>query len=421
MLAEIVNHLWQSTLMVAAFAALAALLRDHGAHTRYWLWWAASVKFLVPFSLLTAFGESLAQSGGPLFTYAELPATLGSMAEPMPKATSTPIALAALVVWALGFTFVVGTWATRALRARALVRESAPYAVGLPHGAARPEIRTSRSLLEPALVGIARPMLLLPQGIAEHLTPAQLGAVLEHELAHWRRRDNLTAAAHMLVEAVFWFHPLVWWIGARLVEERERACDEAVVRAGHDGRTYAEAILNVCERYVASALKCAAGISGADLKQRVIEIARSKTMSELPLRKKALLAGFALSALLVPIIFGAAAQDIAGPVPMVRIRPDYPTDALAAKREGNVELEFTIALNGTIKDIVIVESSSPEFEAPSVYALTKWRYLPTNVVCEGTNCQPIANLDPIERPGMRLVMRYLVEGDSPLIEYQTAF
>ena len=58
MLTEIVNHLWQSTLVAAALAALAAMLRDDGAHARYWLWWAASVKFLVPFSLLSMLGSS---------------------------------------------------------------------------------------------------------------------------------------------------------------------------------------------------------------------------------------------------------------------------------------------------------------------------------------------------------------------------
>jgi bla regulator protein BlaR1 len=52
-------------------------------------------------------------------------------------------------------------------------------------------------------------------------------AMLAHELCHVRRRDNLTSAMHMVVEVVFWFHPLVWWIGVRLMEERERACDEA--------------------------------------------------------------------------------------------------------------------------------------------------------------------------------------------------
>lgn len=79
------------------------------------------------------------------------------------------------------------------------------------------------------------------------LTDAQLESVIAHELCHVRRHDNLAAALHMLVEAVFWFHPLVWWIGARLVDERERACDEEVVRLGSDPQIYAESILKVCE------------------------------------------------------------------------------------------------------------------------------------------------------------------------------
>ena len=63
MLTEIVNHLWQSTLIAFGVAALAATLRDHGAHARYWLWWAASVKFLVPFFLLSMLGSSARRSG----------------------------------------------------------------------------------------------------------------------------------------------------------------------------------------------------------------------------------------------------------------------------------------------------------------------------------------------------------------------
>jgi TonB family protein len=417
MLTEVINHLWQSTLVAAAIAAIAALLRNEGAHARYWLWWAASVKFLVPFSLLTALGSALRDAGAPQFELADWPATLDVLAQPMPASTSwAPFALAALGVWAVGFAVVVGTWVSRALNVRAQLRQSSSYAAELPAIAAGLEVRTSEGLLEPALVGIARPVLLLPRSIAEHLSQAQLAAVLEHELAHWRRRDNLTASVHMLVEAVFWFHPLVWWIGARLVEERERACDEAVVRAGHDGRTYAEGILNVCERYVASALKCAAGISGADLKRRVVEIARSKVMSELAIQKKVMLGAVAISTLLIPIVFGAAAQDIAGPVPMVRIMPDYPTEALAAEREGSVKLEFTIAANGSVKDIVVVESSSPEFEEPAVSALLRWRYLPTNVECVGTACTTNANVTPVERPGMRTELRFELADFDPRAE-----
>jgi TonB family protein len=417
MLTEIVNHLWQSTLVAAALAALATMLRDDGAYARYWLWWAASVKFLVPFSLLATLGRTLGEAGVPRLELADWRATVDVLAQPMPEAVPwTPLALALLGVWALGLLAVVGIGTMRALKVRALLRESVSYAAVLPRVANSLEVRTSESLLEPALVGVARPVLLLPRDIGEHLPQAQLGAVLEHELAHWRRRDNLTAAVHMVVEAVFWFHPLVWWIGARLVAERERACDEAVVRAGHDGRTYAEGILNVCERYVASTLKCAAGISGADLKQRVVEIARNRVMSELSMQKKIFLGAFALGTLLMPIIFGAAAQGGDEPRPMVRIRPDYPQEALAAGREGEVRLEFTIAANGTVKDVVVVDSSSPEFEAPAVTALLRWRYLPTNVECVGTVCTPNANAPAVERPGMRTELRFQLADVNPEAE-----
>jgi bla regulator protein BlaR1 len=47
----------------------------------------------------------------------------------------------------------------------------------------------------------------------------------------------------MMAKAIFWFHPLVWWIGARLVEERERGCDEEVLRLGSEPLVYATAIL----------------------------------------------------------------------------------------------------------------------------------------------------------------------------------
>ena len=76
-------------------------------------------------------------------------------------------------------------------------------------------------------------------------------------------------------------------------------------------------------------------------------------MSELSIPSKILLASFAACTFAVPVILGAAAQAAAEPRPLVRIAPDYPADALAARREGEVQLEFTIAANGTTKDIVV--------------------------------------------------------------------
>jgi bla regulator protein BlaR1 len=62
---------------------------------------------------------------------------------------------------------------------------------------------------------------------------------------------------------------MVWWMGARLVEERERACDEEVLQQGGEPHIYAQAILDVCKHYIESPLVCTAGIGGADLKRRI--------------------------------------------------------------------------------------------------------------------------------------------------------
>ena len=79
------------------------------------------------------------------------------------------------------------------------------------------------------------------------LPAVQLEPIIAHEMFHVRGRDNLAAAMHTVVQALFWFHPLVWWLGNRLVDERERACDEAVLQSGHDPADYAEGILKVCK------------------------------------------------------------------------------------------------------------------------------------------------------------------------------
>jgi protein TonB len=118
----------------------------------------------------------------------------------------------------------------------------------------------------------------------------------------------------------------------------------------------------------------------------------------------------ALSTLIVPVIFGAAAQEDRSLIPMVRIAPNYPTDALAAGREGSVELEFTIAANGAVKDVVVLSSTAPEFEAPAVAALLRWRYMPTNMTCVETDCRTNESVQPVERPGMRTVINYRVDG-----------
>jgi hypothetical protein len=136
------------------------------------------------------------------------------------------------------------------------------------------------------------------------VTGAQLEAILAHEMCHVRRRDNLTFALHMLVETLFWFHPLVWWIQGRLVEERELACDEAVLQSGNEAEVYAEGILKVCKFYVESPLACAAGVSGADLKKRVARIMTEQMGRNLSWAQKLVLCIAGLVAVMMPVAFG---------------------------------------------------------------------------------------------------------------------
>src|ERR1700728_141576 len=243
---ELLNHLWQSTVLAVAVGLLTLLFRSNGAHTRYGLWFAASCKFLIPFSLLSDFGRHLSWRSAPA----------GAPVAPISAVHGPGVnwLLVVLGVWACGTIAIGARWMVQWLRLRAEVRKAPPVELNVAIPA-----RSSATPIEPGVVGLFRPVLLLPEGICERLTPSQMKMILAHEMCHVRRSDNLTAAIHMLVEAVFWFHPLVWWIGRQMIVEREAACDEAVLAQSGDREGYAEALLTVCKFYVESPLASAAG------------------------------------------------------------------------------------------------------------------------------------------------------------------
>ena len=190
-----------------------------------------------------------------------------------------------MVVWSIGFVALACRWLFQWVKIRAIVNAAIPLDIDTPI-----PVRVTLTILEPGIFGIFRPVILMPKDILTHLTGAQFSAIIAHELCHWRRRDNLTAAIHMIVESLFWFHPLVWWLGSRMVVERERACDEAVIRSGSDRQLYAEGILKICQLYVEPRLLCVAGVSGGTLRKRIEEIMTHKVLFRLPFAKKCVLA-----------------------------------------------------------------------------------------------------------------------------------
>src|SRR5260370_402710 len=108
----------------------------------------------------------------------------------------------------------------------------------------------------------------------------------------------------MLVEAAFWFHPLVWWVGSRLIDERERACDEEVLQRGGERHLYAESILKICEFCLSSPLTCVSGVTGAELKKRMVHIMTDRIVYKLNFSRKLLLWTAACLAIALPIAFG---------------------------------------------------------------------------------------------------------------------
>jgi bla regulator protein blaR1 len=310
MIAELTNHIWQSTVFAILVGLITLAFHRNRAQVRYWLWLSASLKFLLPFSLLMTFGHRLEWTSG---THSIAPAPAVRLAvvqwtqpfpETLPQAPSTrPVhdwtAIAIFGFWACGFATLTVLRLRGWRRIRAAVRSSRPIDV-----LGTMQVRSSPGLLEPGVVGLFHPILLLPTGIAERLQPPQLKAVLAHELCHARRRDNLTSAVHMIVETFFWFHPLVWWIGARLVEERERACDEAVLSLGSEPLDYAEGILTVCKSYVESPLSLVSGVTGANLKKRIHAILTGRIAADLNFAKKLALAAAAIATVASPVAVG---------------------------------------------------------------------------------------------------------------------
>ena len=319
------NHLWQSTLFAVVAGLLTLTLRKNRAQVRYWLWLTASLKFLIPFSLLISIGSHLSPPKASAQTEAGFSTVVQEIGQPFAAAkpvASLPAAKSAglmpillLVLWSGGCAGVLLFWSWRWRRVIAVRRQAVPLDSGREFEAQRRLERDGRiaakvgivasgSTLEPGVIGIFSPLLVLPAGIADRLTDAQLEAIIAHELCHVRRGDNLAALIQMLVEAIFWFHPLVWWIGARLVDERERACDEDVLRLGGEPQAYAEGILRVCEFYLESPLVCVAGVTGSNLKRRIEDIMSNRITRKLDLARKLLLTTMGVAAVVTPIVVG---------------------------------------------------------------------------------------------------------------------
>ena len=126
------------------------------------------------------------------------------------------------------------------------------------HEARRIGILESTLAGVPATIGWLRPLVVLPAALLTNQSTEELEAILAHELAHVRRFDFLANTLQAAVETLLFFHPAIWWLGARVRVERERACDDLAMQATGDRAVYVRAMTNAAEHAKRHALALAA-------------------------------------------------------------------------------------------------------------------------------------------------------------------
>ncbi len=238
----------KSALVLAATALAAACLRGRTAAARH-LVWAVGMSVLVALPLL--------QVGLPRWRLEILPAAPsgGAGAAAWGQPADGGLAGLFLGIWLVGAAVVVGTMMIGRVRVWRLARTSVPMdgdgwpalasslrdLIRLPR---RVAIRRSDRATMPMMWGVRRPVILLPASAGEW--PEVLRRdVLLHELVHVKRNDYGVQILVRLACAIHWYNPLVWLAAGRVRLERERACDDHVLRAGADPCDYAASLLTM--------------------------------------------------------------------------------------------------------------------------------------------------------------------------------
>ncbi|MBN1505776.1 MAG: M56 family metallopeptidase [Sedimentisphaerales bacterium] len=268
---------WQIALLVLAIAVISRAMRHRSAHARYLLWLLVVAKCIVPplfdvtipvlpqnelgvssvpmeppdgVDAATAAGGQQEATVVPELPY---PAENPRLAHRLMPALSRREALALL--WLAGLTTFLAAASIKAGRTtRRLLRERKEPPPSLRSDAN--ELLHSLGILraprlwllqgggQPFVWGLWRGDIYLPAGFASRSEPEHRRDILAHELSHVLRLDAAVNLLQILAQAVFWFHPLVWWANGKIRQERENCCDEmAIARLGAKPRSYSRAIV----------------------------------------------------------------------------------------------------------------------------------------------------------------------------------
>jgi beta-lactamase regulating signal transducer with metallopeptidase domain len=167
----------------------------------------------------------------------------------------------------------------------------------------------SAALEAPAVLGLVRPVILLPASSLLGLTSAQLEMILAHELAHIRRHDFLVNLLQTVVETLLFYHPAVWWISRCIRAEREHCCDDLAIAVSGTPLLYARALTRL-EELRAAALPLAVSATGGSLLDRIRRILNRTAPGVPALAGPAPVRGAAALGLLMALLLAVASPSL---------------------------------------------------------------------------------------------------------------
>jgi beta-lactamase regulating signal transducer with metallopeptidase domain len=287
-------HLLFASIVGSAAWGLTAVLRA-SASTKYWIWVATACNFVVPS------GALIDKLWAPHFTWAR---PLGLIGGPVWDMTEGRTAVLFGAIWVSGTCAMLVRLMFRIRKECGEAQASARLSdrAETPHSVANgTPVSFGDGHRSPAVRGVFHPRIVLPVGIDRLLNQREIDAVLIHELAHARRRDNLIRLCYEVSLCALWFHPLIWLAGARIALYRELSCDDSVIRHAH-GHALVSALAKLAIPEEAGFLQAAAS---SHLSYR---LARLTEPALAPERAATLLLKSLFVAVMVASVFGTVAH-----------------------------------------------------------------------------------------------------------------
>jgi len=313
----LLHFLWQGSLIAILVAAGLFLLRGSSALHRYVVCCAGMILMLIA-PIVTFWALVHGREGIPPEALSQIvPVDLKNLPIWHDLAPALPWIT---LFWLLGTCYFQGRlvlqWiATQVLRHRGTHPAPLNWRRTVRELCDQLGIRQPVRLLEsylvhvPMAMGWVSPVILVPVSVFTELTPEQLKAVIAHELAHIRRYDYLINLIQAVFEALFFYHPAVWWLSYRLRTEREYCCDDVAVSACRDALSYARALSSLDALRDGECRAAMVSTGGALMNRitRLVDVRMKQTRR--------------LSGWLVPIVI---ALSLAGAVSAMTVSPATP-------------------------------------------------------------------------------------------------